>query len=88
MAYGARSDGIRSAKAFANRSWLLFEGLSGLSAIFGCLMSHEPVDLLIIMLGTNDTKERFSCNAENIAKGLERLTKKELSYYGSSFISL
>ena len=54
----------------------LFEGLSGLSAIFGCLMSHEPVDLLIIMLGTNDTKERFGCNAENIAKGLERLTKK------------
>ena len=57
----------------------LFEGLSGLSAIFGCLMSHEPVDLLIIMLGTNDTKERFSCNAENIAKGLERLTKKAQS---------
>ena len=41
----------------------LFEGLSGLSAIFSCLMSHEPVDLLIIMLGTNDTKERFGCNA-------------------------
>lgn len=54
----------------------LFEGLSGISAIFGCLMTHEPVDLLIIMLGTNDTKERFSCNAENIAKGLERLTRK------------
>lgn len=57
----------------------LFEGLSGLSAIFGCLMSHEPVDLLIIMLGTNDTKERFGCNAENIAKGLERLTRKAQS---------
>lgn len=57
----------------------LFEGLNGLSAIFGCLMSHEPVDLLIIMLGTNDTKERFGCNAENIAKGLERLAKKAQS---------
>ncbi len=57
----------------------LFEGLSGLSAIFSCLMSHEPVDLLIIMLGTNDTKERFGCNAENIAKGLERLTRKAQS---------
>lgn len=54
----------------------LFEGLSGLSAIFGVLMTHEPVDLLIIMLGTNDTKERFASNAENIAKGLERLTRK------------
>lgn len=57
----------------------LFEGLNGLSSIFTCLMSHEPVDLLIIMLGTNDTKERFSCNAENIAKGLERLIKKARS---------
>lgn len=37
----------------------LFEGLSGLDYIYPCLMSHEPVDLLIIMLGTNDTKERF-----------------------------
>ena len=39
-------------------------------------MSHEPVDLLIIMLGTNDTKERFSANAAAIAAGMERLIKK------------
>lgn len=57
----------------------LFEGLNGLSSVFSCLMTHEPVDLLIIMLGTNDTKERFGCNAENIAKGLERLVKKAAS---------
>ena len=57
----------------------LFEGLSGLSSIFVTLMTHEPVDLLVIMLGTNDTKERFCSNAENIAKGLERLTKKAQS---------
>ena len=57
----------------------LFEGLSGLSYIFPCLMTHEPVDLLIIMLGTNDTKARFSCNGENISKGLERLVNKALS---------
>ncbi|KLU68509.1 MAG: hypothetical protein RHS_5680 [Robinsoniella sp. RHS] len=57
----------------------LFEGLNGLTSIFQSLMTHEPVDLLILMLGTNDTKERFSSNAENIAKGMERLTKKALS---------
>lgn len=27
----------------------LFEGLSGLDYIYPCLMSHEPVDLLVIM---------------------------------------
>lgn len=57
----------------------LFEGLSGLSMIAPVLLTHEPVDLLIIMLGTNDTKERFCANAENIAKGLERLTRKAMS---------
>lgn len=57
----------------------LFEGLNGLSAIFQSLMTHEPVDLLILMLGTNDTKERFGCNGENIAKGMERLAKKAIS---------
>ena len=37
----------------------IHEGLCGLDYLYPCLMSHEPVDLLIIMLGTNDTKERF-----------------------------
>lgn len=57
----------------------LFEGLNGLNAIFHCLMSHEPVDLLIIMLGTNDVKERFSVNEANIAKGMTRLVQKAQS---------
>lgn len=57
----------------------LFEGLNGLAHIYPCMMSHEPLDLLIIMLGTNDTKERFAANAENIAKGMERLVNKAKS---------
>lgn len=61
----------------------LFEGLSGLSAIHSCLLTHEPVDLLVIMLGTNDVKERFHVNAENIAKGLERLVRRAMSVTGA-----
>lgn len=57
----------------------LFEGLDGLSHLFPCLMTHEPLDLLILMLGTNDVKERFSATPENIAKGLERLLQKAVS---------
>lgn len=56
----------------------LFEGLCGLNLIYPVLMTHEPVDLLIIMLGTNDTKVRFGATPENIAKGLERLTRKAM----------
>lgn len=47
-----------------------------IDTIYSCLMSHEPVDLLIIMLGTNDTKERFAANAPAIAAGMERLLLK------------
>lgn len=54
----------------------LHESLSGLDSIYSALMSHEPVDLLILMLGTNDTKERFGANAACIALGLERLLLK------------
>lgn len=57
----------------------LFEGLNGFSCIYPCLLTHEPVDLLIIMLGTNDVKERFGATAANIGKGLERLTQKALN---------
>lgn len=51
----------------------LHESMSGLDSIFSCLMSHEPVDLLILMLGTNDTKERMGANAACIGRGMERL---------------
>ena len=54
----------------------LFESMSGLDSIYSVLMSHEPVDLLIIMLGTNDTKDRLGVNAACIAIGLDRLILK------------
>ena len=54
----------------------LHECMSGLDSIYSCLMSHEPVDLLILMLGTNDTKERLGANAAVIAIGLDRLIGK------------
>lgn len=52
------------------------ESMNGLSAVYSCLMSHEPVDLLIVMLGTNDVKERFELKGEQIVSGMERLIRK------------
>ena len=78
-------------KALGDEYLVLEEGLSGRTTVFSdplheampaldvaypILMSHEPVDLLIIMLGTNDTKERFCVNPACIARGLERLVDK------------
>ena len=51
------------------------EGLSALSCLYSCLKSHKPVDLLVVMLGTNDSKERFGTNAYTIGRGMERLVR-------------
>ncbi len=57
----------------------LHEQMSGVEVINTILMTHEPVDLLVIMLGTNDTKERFGVGAPAIAVGLQRLILKAKS---------
>ncbi|WP_409967935.1 GDSL-type esterase/lipase family protein [Bengtsoniella intestinalis] len=54
----------------------LTQGLAAIDYLHPCLKSHEPVDLLIVMLGTNDTKERFGANAFTIGKGMERLLRE------------
>lgn len=57
----------------------LNEGMSALDYLYPCLKSHEPVSLLVIMLGTNDTKERFGASAAVIANGMKRLVLKAQS---------
>jgi len=42
---------------------------SGKTYLIPCLETHKPLDLVIIMLGTNDLKKRFSVSAYDIAGG-------------------
>lgn len=39
------------------------------------MLSHVPVDLVIIMLGTNDLKKQFNPSAKLISKGIEEYIK-------------
>ena len=48
---------------------------NGLSVLPALLESHRPVDVVLVMLGTNDLKARFSVNASDIALSLERLVR-------------
>jgi lysophospholipase L1-like esterase len=45
----------------------------GADALPPCLMSHAPVDLVILALGCNDLKKRFSVSVFDIAEGAARL---------------
>ncbi|MBN8631513.1 MAG: SGNH/GDSL hydrolase family protein [Rhodobacterales bacterium] len=48
---------------------------NGLTVLPALLESHRPLDVVLVMLGTNDLKERFSVNAGDIALSLERLVR-------------
>ena len=39
------------------------------------MMSHSPLDAVILMLGTNDTKCRFGMNAKTIGEGMMQLVR-------------
>lgn len=46
---------------------------NGMTYLLPCLESHHPVDLVVLMLGTNDLKQRFSKPAGDIARSVSRL---------------
>lgn len=46
---------------------------SGLSYLLPCLLSHNPLDYVVLMLGTNDLKRRFNVSAEEVGAGIDRL---------------
>ena len=48
---------------------------NGLAYLSPCLESHHPLDLVIIMLGSNDLKTRFSVTAYDIAQSVSTLVK-------------
>lgn len=48
---------------------------NGLSYLRPCLNSHKPVDIVILMLGSNDLKETFQASMAEIAAGAETLVQ-------------
>jgi lysophospholipase L1-like esterase len=42
---------------------------NGKSYLIPCLETHRPIDLVVVVLGTNDLKMRFSVSAFDIANG-------------------
>lgn len=49
------------------------EHMNGIRYLGPCLLSHFPLDLVVVMLGTNDLKQRFGLNAWSIAEGVNRI---------------
>lgn len=49
---------------------------NGATVLPAILHSHKPINLVIIMLGTNDLKNRFSVSAYEIGRSVERLVQE------------
>ena len=71
-------------KALGDKYHVIEEGLGGRTTVWDdpiegykngkeylipCLATHAPLDIVIILLGTNDLKKRFSVSAQDIAFG-------------------
>jgi lysophospholipase L1-like esterase len=52
---------------------------NGSRQLIPCIKSHKPLDLVVIMLGTNDLKQRFSLLAEDVARGAALLASKVMA---------
>ena len=81
-------------KALGEEYLVIEEGLSGRTCVYddpdmdsvnllpvlhALLNSHEPLDLLILMLGTNDSKVKFNTDAKKITKGMQILVEEAKS---------
>ena len=55
----------------------------GKDQIIPCLDSHAPLDLVIIMVGTNDLKVRYTVSAQDIANGVAIIVDKTLNQAGA-----
>lgn len=51
------------------------KGRCGSAVLEMLLRTHQPLDLIIMMLGTNDLKTMYHLNAEMIAKGVRENIK-------------
>lgn len=48
---------------------------NGMDYIIPCVQTHSPLALTILMLGSNDMKQRFAPSTEKIADSIHRLAK-------------
>lgn len=87
--YGKRWPGILSS-LLGDGYYVIEEGLGGRTTVFDdpfergrngktglpfVLATHQPIDLLIISLGTNDTKRFYGTDARIITRGIEALVE-------------
>ena len=66
----------------------LRDGRCGVQMLPAILETHSPIDVVVVMLGTNDCKTVYSATAEMIGKGIADIISLIRRYAGESKILL
>jgi len=70
--YEIIEEGLNSRTLFTDDTRPGKEGRIGFEYLKPCLYTHDKVDIIILMLGTNELKDSFNNSADNISKMLDK----------------
>ncbi len=59
---------------------LLREGRRGTQMLPAILETHNPIDITVVMLGTNDCKSIYGATSELIGKGIRKIIEQKNDY--------
>ena len=78
-------EGLNSRTLISNDPRPGKEGKNGFEYLIPCLDTHDPIDLVILMLGTNELKYSYDKTPEEIGKILEKYFVKTILNRKSQF---
>lgn len=78
-------EGLNSRTLISNDTRPGKEGKNGYEYLIPCLDTHDPIDLVILMLGTNELKKTYNKTAEEIGNILEEYFVKTIINRKSQF---
>lgn len=78
-------EGLNSRTLLSNDTRPGKEGKNGYEYLIPCLDTHDPINLVVLMLGTNELKNAYNKEAEEIGKMLEEYFVKTILNRKSQF---
>lgn len=71
-------EGLNSRTLISNDTRPGKEGKNGYEYLIPCLDTHDPIDLVILMLGTNELKSTYNKSAKDVGEMLEKYFVKTI----------
>lgn len=71
-------EGLNSRTLTSNDTRIGKEGKNGYEYLIPCIDSHDPIELVIVMLGTNELKKMYNKTAEEVRDAFEKYFVKTI----------